>query len=142
MLNDESIVNQLGVPMVFFDGVCGLCNRFISILFFIDRAKVFKVGTLQGPYASRSLPKDLTEGLNSIVVVSDTGKIFTKSRAILYVLRRVGGVLAPLAWLGSILPRMLLDLVYDFISKNRYRVFGKFATCRLPNADEKARFLD
>jgi len=142
MRNDESIVNQMGVPMVFFDGVCGLCNGFISILLFIDRAKVFKVGALQGSYASRSLPKDLTEGINSLVVVSETGKIFTKSRAIIYVLGRIGGVLAPLAWLGSFLPEIVLDRIYDFVSRNRYNVFGKFETCRIPDADEKSRFLD
>lgn len=142
MRDDGSIINQVGFPIVFFDGICGLCNGFISFLFFIDRSKVFKVATLQGPFASRSLPKGLTEGLNSIVVVKDSGEILSKSRAILYVLRRVGGVLTPLAWLGSVLPTKFLDHLYDFVSQNRYRVFGKSETCRLPDADEKSRFLD
>jgi predicted DCC family thiol-disulfide oxidoreductase YuxK len=44
--------------------------------------------------------------------------------------------------LGSVLPAVIADGVYDVISKNRYKAFGKLDTCRAPTADEKSRFLD
>jgi predicted DCC family thiol-disulfide oxidoreductase YuxK len=40
-----------------------------------------------------------------------------------------------------LVPRPLRDLVYRWIARNRYRWFGKKETCRLPNAEERARFL-
>jgi predicted DCC family thiol-disulfide oxidoreductase YuxK len=145
MSDAQSAVNQIAAqenPVLFFDGVCGLCNRFVSLLFLIDRGKVFKVATLQGSFASQRLPKDISERLNSLVVLSESGEILTKSRAVLFVLRRMGGIWRLLGFLGSVLPAVIADGVYDVISKNRYKAFGKLDTCRAPTADEKSRFLD
>jgi predicted DCC family thiol-disulfide oxidoreductase YuxK len=145
MSDSQSAVNQMAAqknPVLFFDGVCGLCNRFVSTLFLIDRGRVFKVATLQGSFANRILPRDISERLNSLVVLSESGEILTKSRAVLFVLRRIGGVWRLLAFLGSVLPAFIADGVYDVISKNRYKFFGKLDVCRAPSAEEKSRFLD
>ena len=145
MSDAKSAVNQMPTqknPVLFFDGVCGLCNRFVNLLFLIDRQKVFKVATLQGSFATRSLPRDISERLNSLVVLSESGEILTKSRAVLFVLRRMGGIWCLLGFLGSLLPAVIADGVYDVISKNRYKAFGQLDACRAPTADEKCRFLD
>jgi predicted DCC family thiol-disulfide oxidoreductase YuxK len=145
-MSDEKLaVNQMPTPknpVLFFDGVCGLCNRFVNLLFLIDRQKVFKVATLQGQFASRSLPRDITERLNSLVVLSESGEILIKSRAVLFILGRMGGIWRLLGFLGSLLPAVIADGVYDVISKNRYKAFGQLDACRAPTADEKCRFLD
>jgi predicted DCC family thiol-disulfide oxidoreductase YuxK len=145
MSDEKSAVNQMPTrknPVLFFDGVCGLCNRFVSLLFLIDRQKVFKVATLQGPFATRGLPRDITERLNSLVVLSESGEILIKSRAVLFILGRMGGIWRLLGFLGSLLPAVIADGVYDVISKNRYKAFGQLDACRAPTADEKCRFLD
>ena len=38
-------------------------------------------------------------------------------------------------------PRPLADLVYRFVARIRYRVWGKHDECRIPSPDERARFL-
>jgi predicted DCC family thiol-disulfide oxidoreductase YuxK len=124
-------------PIVFFDGVCGLCNRFVDFLFRRDRAGHFRVSPLQGQTAARYLGD--REGLPS-VVLWEAGRVYEKSAAVLRILWSLGGgwrCTAPL-W---IVPSPLRDLVYDWVARNRYRWFGKRDGCRVPTAAERERFL-
>jgi predicted DCC family thiol-disulfide oxidoreductase YuxK len=52
----------------------------------------------------------------------------------------LGGVWRVVAWL-RFMPRVLRDGTYRVIARNRYRWFGKRETCRVPTAEERARFL-
>jgi predicted DCC family thiol-disulfide oxidoreductase YuxK len=128
-------------PVLFFDGVCGLCNGFVQFLFDIDKASVFKVSTLQGTFASQRLPEGLTKDLNSLVVLNDKGQLLTKSRAVLYIFGTVGGLWRVLAWAGCLLPTSLTDIIYDLVAKNRYRWFGQLEACRMPTPAERGRFI-
>ena len=74
---------QNQAPIVFFDGVCGLCNRFVLFLFAIDKGRIFKVAPLQGATAKRTLSVELRENLTSLVVVTRDERVLTKSRAVL-----------------------------------------------------------
>jgi predicted DCC family thiol-disulfide oxidoreductase YuxK len=128
-------------PIIFFDGVCGLCNHFVHLLFRIDEYKVFLVAPLQGKSAQARLPKDLTEGLNSVIVLTERGKILTKSQGVLWILKSVGGVWVLLAFMIKIIPTPIADYCYDKIATRRYQWFGKKDSCRLPTPEEKGRFL-
>lgn len=128
-------------PVLFFDGVCGLCNGFVQFLFDIDRTTIFKVSTLQGTFASQKLPEGLTKDLNSLVVVNDKGQLLTKSKAVLYIFGTVGGLWRLFSWAGVVLPTTLTDMIYDFVAKNRYRWFGQLEACRMPTPEERGRFI-
>jgi predicted DCC family thiol-disulfide oxidoreductase YuxK len=41
-----------------------------------------------------------------------------------------------------IVPKSLRDFIYSQVSKNRYKMFGKKDSCRLPTENEKKRFLN
>jgi predicted DCC family thiol-disulfide oxidoreductase YuxK len=43
-----------------------------------------------------------------------------------------------LLWL---IPLPLRNLAYSLVARNRYALFGKKTTCRLPTPGERARFL-
>lgn len=129
-------------PVLFFDGVCGLCNRFVQFLFQIDRGNVFKVATLQGKTAAQRLDPKLTRDLNSLVVLTTDGSTLTRSRAVLHVMDCVGGPWRVLYWITSWIPVSIADRVYRFIAANRYRWFGKFDVCRVPAPHEREKFLD
>lgn len=124
-------------PIIFFDGVCNLCNHFVNFLLRQDRLKVFKFASLQGNTAKEC---SLSNDLSSIILVEGE-KSYQKSAAILRVLYRLGGFFK-IFYFVNILPNGLLDLAYDFVAKNRYHLFGKRSSCRLPLPDEKNRFLD
>jgi len=142
----QSITNQSGGtnnnPVLLFDGVCGLCDGFVRFLFLIDKKKIFRVAPLQGSYASRRLPKILTEDLKTLVVVSEKGEILTKSQAVVFVFKRIGGVWGVFGRFGQLLPSHMCDVVYNLIAHNRYRFFGRYQSCRIPTPEESSRFID
>jgi predicted DCC family thiol-disulfide oxidoreductase YuxK len=53
----------------------------------------------------------------------------------------IGGIWK-LAKVGKVFPRSLRDWSYDLVAKNRYRVFGKYETCMLPEPRHRKKFLD
>lgn len=127
-------------PIIFFDGVCGLCNRFVDLMLRADKRGLFRFAPLQGETAKALLPPLPEEAHAWSVVYRDEHGTYRESEAVLRVLGRLGG------WWGTLavfrcLPRALRDAVYRLIARNRYRWFGKRETCRLPTPEERARFL-
>lgn len=125
--------------IIFFDGLCNLCNAFVDFLIKRDKDLNFSFAPLQGETARQKLPAGQPAKLNSVVLWNQ-GEILEKSDAALMILQQLGG----LWWLMRVfwvVPAFLRDLVYDFVAANRYRFFGKRETCRLPTPEEKARFL-
>ncbi len=127
------------MKIIYFDGVCGLCNGFVDFILKIDRKKIFKFSPLQGAYASAQLPKYLTEDLSS-VVVSINGRVYTKAEAVTKILIEIGGLWSSIK-IVSLFPLFLQNNAYDFIARHRYRIFGKKSSCRIPTDEEKERFV-
>jgi predicted DCC family thiol-disulfide oxidoreductase YuxK len=126
-------------PVVFFDGVCGLCNGFVDRLMKWDKRHVLRFATLQGTTAATLLPVDHTADLTTIVYF-DGERMHTRSNAALRIVIRLGGGWN-LAGAFFIVPRVLRDAVYNGVARNRYQWFGKQASCRLPSPEERKWFL-
>ncbi len=140
-------------PVIFFDGVCGLCDGFVDFVMARDRRAAFRFAALQGETASGVLREGGSargpsappagdgagEWMRSILL-RDRDGLHRKSDAVLRILVGLGG---PWRLLGllRLVPRPLRDIAYDFIARNRYRWFGKRDTCRMPTPEERERFL-
>ena len=128
--------------IVFYDGVCGLCNHTVQFLLKRDMAQTLKFAALQGETARRRT--DLPRDMKSVVFVANHGtaqeKIYFRSDAALQMLGQLGGFWRVVSWL-RIIPRPIRDTIYDAIAKRRYRWFGKFDVCRVPSPEQRARFL-
>jgi predicted DCC family thiol-disulfide oxidoreductase YuxK len=127
-------------PIVFFDGVCGLCNRFVNFLIARDRDAVFRFAPLQGETAAARLASADVCQLNTIVLLDDGGT-YRKSDAVVRILRRLGAGWPIVGRALAVLPRPLRDLGYSLVARYRYTVFGKKESCRMPTATERSRFL-
>jgi predicted DCC family thiol-disulfide oxidoreductase YuxK len=127
-----------GKQVIFFDGVCNLCNGFVDFLVRRDQEGHFLYAPLQGETAKKLLGSD--RELRSVVLWSQ-GEIREKSDAALAVLQQLGFPW-PLARVFWCVPGFLRDIVYDLVASNRYSLFGKRNSCRLPSPAEKALFLD
>jgi predicted DCC family thiol-disulfide oxidoreductase YuxK len=125
--------------VLFFDGVCGLCNHVVDTLLSVSGGHNLKFAPLQGKTAATILGSQFTDDLNTIVYFRN-GKTLTRSAAVAMVLRDVGGFWA-LGVALLVLPRILRDTCYDLVAANRYKIFGKKDTCRMPSPEERARFL-
>lgn len=134
--------DTLQPPILLFDGVCNLCSGSVQWILKHDSRGVFRFAPLQSAFAQNLLR---TYGysdtsLGTVVLVAD-GKLFTRSDAVLELLRRIGGVWS-LAYGFKIVPRFLRDWVYKVVANNRYNWFGKPGACWLPRPEWSERFLD
>ena len=134
-------------PIILYDGVCGLCNRLNRFVLARDPAGRFRFAMLQGPVAGEILarhgrdPRDL----DTLYLVLDPGRpserLLRKSDAALWILRELGGGWR-LTGALRIVPRAIRDLGYDLVARTRYRLFGRYDTCPVPDPRHRARFLD
>lgn len=126
--------------IVFFDGICNLCNGFVDFVVRRDPLALLKIAPLQGKTASLLLDPKQVQALASIVYLEE-GKYWQESTAVLKILGKLGG-LWRLAHLLRIVPSPIRDAVYRLVARNRYSWFGKKDTCRMPTPEERAHFLD
>ena len=135
-------------PVLLYDGVCGLCNRLVQFTLRHDRKDTFYFASLQGPTAGRILERhgQSPADLDTFYVVTDFDQpgehLRARSDAALFVLRGLGGGWRALAMFGGALPKFLRDAAYNLVARNRYRVFGKFDACPLPDPKDRHKFLD
>ena len=126
-------------PIVFFDGVCGLCNASVGRLLQWDQRGVLRFAPLQGTTAATMLPPDMVRDLDSLVLLDEQG-LHQRSDAALLALKHAGGPWRLLSAL-RVVPRPLRDAVYGLIARRRYQWFGRKESCRLPGPHERERFL-
>jgi len=127
-------------PVVLFDGVCKLCNGSVNFVIRRDRKGRLKLAPLQSDYGRAVLKKHAME-LNSMdsMMLLEGGRLTVKSTALIRISKYFGGAW-PLCMIVLIIPRYIRDFIYDIIAKNRYRWFGKYDTCRLPDPKHEDRF--
>jgi predicted DCC family thiol-disulfide oxidoreductase YuxK len=126
--------------IVFFDGVCNLCQGSVRYLIKYDKKGVLKFASLQGNYAKDFINETEIQSMQSILFF-DGKMLYKKSTAVLKLSRLLGGW-HQLLLLGYILPRFIRDWLYNIVAKNRYRWFGKKDQCMLPSKGFENRFLD
>ena len=142
----RTIVNL--ATLVFYDGLCGLCSRFVQFLLKRDTNARLSFAALQGDHARRLLvPRGFDPAdLDTVFVVADwkgpNERILSRSRAVLHAVSELGGVWAGLSGAARIVPTALADAVYGLVARSRYRIFGRFDTCPLPRPEWRSRFVD
>jgi len=125
--------------VIYFDGVCGLCNGFVDFVLARDRERRFRFAPLQGTTAAgRFGPADAQDP--ATILFEEDGVVYERSTAALRIVAGLGRGWRFVAVFGLV-PRPIRDAVYDWIARNRYTWFGKRDTCRLPTAEERAVFL-
>ena len=127
-------------PIIFFDGVCAMCNAFVSLALRIDRRGIFLFAPLQGTTARELLPPLSDDPREWSMIYLDENGIHDQLDASLEVYRRLGGVWSVPA-LARYVPRAIRTPLYRIVARNRYRWFGRKDQCRIPTASERQRFL-
>jgi predicted DCC family thiol-disulfide oxidoreductase YuxK len=139
---DKRLLKNHSYPgkIVFFDGYCILCNGFVDFLLKVDKKQILSFASLQGETAKNVLSAAHTEKTDSVIFKGDQNSISVKSGAVINILFSLGGLWKISRYMRFI-PANLLDYIYDFIAKNRFKWFGKRNACRIPNESEKGRIL-
>lgn len=129
-------------PIVLFDGVCNLCDATVRFIVDRDPPGVFHFAALQSEAARRVLsPFAYVPAVEpDSVLLVENGKLYDRSTAALRIARRLGWPWKALV-VFLVVPRVVRDVVYKWIARNRYRWFGKKDSCRRPTKAEAPRFL-
>jgi predicted DCC family thiol-disulfide oxidoreductase YuxK len=135
-----------GAPLVLYDGVCGLCHRLNRFVLARDPAGRFRFAALQSALAREILVRHGRDphDLDTLYLVLGYGRpderLLRKSDAALWILRELGGPWRAVAGLRAV-PRPLRDIGYDLVARTRYRLFGRYDACPIPDPRHRARFL-
>src|ERR1700761_8117953 len=127
--------------VILYDGVCVFCSRWIRFIAARDIERRFRFTAIQSAYGTRlaqAFRIDPSDPDTNAVIHG--GVAYFKSDAALTVLSNLpgfGGTRA-LLWV----PKPLRDAVYGLVARNRYRIFGKYDACFLPDAAMRARVIE
>jgi predicted DCC family thiol-disulfide oxidoreductase YuxK len=130
-------------PVVFFDGTCVMCSFFARALIALDVGGSLRLAPQQGSTFSSLISSDMRGHLpDSIIVWQTQGSVLSRSDAIIFIGRILGGLPAVVAMMFSLIPRVVRDFLYDFVARIRYRVFGLSSeVCGLLPPDIRTRLL-
>jgi predicted DCC family thiol-disulfide oxidoreductase YuxK len=138
---------EVGRHLILYDGVCGLCNKWVGQIMPRDPKAQFHFASLQSDLGRSLLTRygKNPDILDTIYVLVDyksaAPRILARSRAALFVIARLDG---PWRFLKifELLPTFILDAGYSLIARYRYRFFGRYDQCLMPGADYASRFID
>jgi len=118
-------------PIIFFDGVCNLCNSSIQFILKRDTNELFLFSSLQSDAAKDILLQYNLENFDlSSIILLENGVIYQKSTAILKITKKLSGIYK-YGYAFIIIPKFIRDGIYSFIAKNRYKWYGKRDACML-----------
>jgi predicted DCC family thiol-disulfide oxidoreductase YuxK len=126
---------------LYYDGECGLCDRFVRFVLRRDRRACFQFATLQSE-EGRRLSARL--GLPAVdlqtVVLVEQDRVCIRSTAVLRVCRKLA---RPWPLLGALLivPRPWRDAFYSLVARNRKRWFRPPEACPVMPPEWRQRFL-
>lgn len=128
-------------PVIFFDGVCNLCNAAVQFILKHDRDGVFKLAALQSDAARQLLAgKGIDAPTENSILLFEADRIYTRSTAVLRIARKLKGGWR-LLYVLILVPAVLRDYIYNLVARNRYRIWGKQQSCMLPAPEQQQRFL-
>ena len=125
--------------IVVFDGVCVLCNRFFNWLIKNDKDEKFMYTNFQSDFSKKNNLK--LKDINSVAVIKTNGEKIYKVQAVYYILKKIDRYFI-IQILLKLLPLFLTNICYDLIANFRYRIFGKYETCIIPNENVRKKFIN
>ena len=127
-MNKQNTNNE-NRTIIFYDGVCNLCNRLVQFILKKDSQRKFRLVAIQSQVGKDLLKRfNITGDTLRTVIVLVEDRIYIRSRAIFKISNELGGFWKFLL-IFSVLPVGFNDLIYNLIAKHRYRIFGKSKEC-------------
>lgn len=134
-------IDELKQPLILFDGMCNLCSNSVQFIIKRDKKEQFYFASLQsnlGKQIIQYFQLDFTK--TQSVLLLNNNIIFCESTAALKIAKKLSGFW-PILYSFIIIPSFIRNIIYQFISRNRYKWFGKKESCWVPNKEITSRFL-
>ncbi len=136
-----------GKHILLYDGKCKVCDGLVQFILKTDSNDQFRFAAQQNEFSQTYLTEHNEDphDLNTVYVIKNYGteneRLVDRSAAIIEVLVELGWYWK-FMYLGYLLPRLVRDWLYEIESKNRYWLFGKYETCKIPRPEQMLKFLD
>jgi predicted DCC family thiol-disulfide oxidoreductase YuxK len=127
--------------VILYDGVCVFCSRWVRFVAARDADRRFRFTAIQSGYGAQMAQAfDIDPHDPDTNAVIHGGVAYFKSDAALTVLSNLPGW----GWARAVflVPKPLRDAVYNLIARNRYRIFGKYEKCFVPDTEMRARVIE
>lgn len=125
-------------PVLFYDGVCALCNKAVRFFLRYDKKQRYRYAALQSAIAGQMLGE--SSDLKTVVLYMN-GKSYRQSEAAIRAVAGLGGWWSSLRVL-LLIPAPIRNWLYNVVASNRYKWFGKYESCPLPSPDKRHLFID
>ncbi|MAW31664.1 MAG: thiol-disulfide oxidoreductase [Flavobacteriales bacterium] len=127
--------------IILFDGICTLCNNFIVFIAKNDKKDIFRFLPLQNKNINQFInTKNINiKDLKSIVLIEDKNPKY-KSNAAIEILINLNKIFL-LCTVFYIIPRIIRDMIYNLIAKNRYKIFGRVENCSILKSKMNSEIL-
>ncbi|HNQ00127.1 MAG TPA: DUF393 domain-containing protein [Bacteroidia bacterium] len=125
-------------PVILLDDECVLCHWLVRFIFRYDKKDTFRFTGLKSETGTSlcKLYQVSTEISETVILIKDQ-QYFIRSTAVVQILNELNSF----RWLAKFIqlfPLSFRDRMYNIISKNRYRLFGKSRYCQLlPGLEKK-----
>ena len=123
---------HLNGRIIVFDGIRHVCSGGVR---FLARHRIeppFELIPMQSAEGKALLDQHGIDTEDpSTFLVLDRGLVLTQSDASIHVMAAIGG-LSRLVIVARVIPRAWRDWLYRLLARNRYRWFGRRATCYVP----------
>lgn len=124
-----------------YDGQCALCNWGVRYVLKYERAPDTHFVAIQSE-KGRALA--LEHGIDpdqpqSFLYIKNR-EVYEKSDAAFALGQTLDGPFRWLLW-TRVFPKALRDASYSLIARHRYRLFGKYDVCPVPDEDVRHRFV-
>ena len=126
--------------IIVFDGVCNFCNRIVQIIIRHDPSAQIHFAAQQSEAGEKLLHQYVIRESSSSVVFITKGVVYNQSDAVIEIAKLLKGWPSLFKY-SIIVPRFIRNYIYQLVSANRYRLFGKQAQCMVPKEEDKGRFL-
>ncbi|MEA2041465.1 MAG: DCC1-like thiol-disulfide oxidoreductase family protein [Bacteroidota bacterium] len=134
-------MNIFSERIIFFDGLCVLCNASVKLILKYDKTESLKFASLQSDFAREHLGDRVDLKNIEYLLYLRNGQLYKRSDAALYIAKDTQSILRHV-FLLRFVPRPVRDFVYELTAKYRYKLFGKKERCMVPAPNVRHRFFE
>jgi predicted DCC family thiol-disulfide oxidoreductase YuxK len=125
--------------IILFDGFCNLCDSSVQFVIKYDKKDIFRFVALQSELGQKIIYHFGASTIDSTILY-ENDKGYYKAEAAFRILKELNSAYR-LFLVFSILPKSVLNYLYDNVAKNRYKWCGKKESCMIPSPDLEIKFL-
>ena len=104
-----------------YDSNCPFCNKVIKKVSKLINDKKIKILAINSKEGNHIIKLNNLENVNSVIFINTKGEVYLKSEAIIKISLLMRFPFNTL-YIFNIFPNRILDLIYDFVAKNRMKI--------------------